>query len=537
MGIAQSVDAPGLAAPSTPTRAKAAVDVVLALLIGSAACFLYLRTLAPSVLPGDSGEFQVLARVLGNTHNTGYPIYLLLAHPFTRLPFVSVAYGVNLFSALMAAVTVVAVYGCGRLLTGRMLPALIGASALAISPTLWSQALIAEVYTTGTAFLAGTLLALLAWYTTRRSIYLFLAGLIGGLSLGVHLTVALVAPAVFVFLLISRRNTVLGWLAAILGSLLGIALYLGAFYLLDWRAPAANFIDTAIQPARSVWGLTEADLDSPEERYWFSVSGRQFQDRMFKIRILPRRILQYFTGLGVEFALPALALMGLGIAWLLSRQRALGVLFLLALAGQWIYTWTYDIWDYYVFFLTSYVLLALILTAGAGALEGIVQRTLVRRSWLQATGAVLVAIILLQLVIWPNLTPRLADVAARRVPAFPFDGYPAERFNLGGLYNRVMATVDEFPQDAIVFAEWPDLYPLYYAAHIEQGRTDLTFFEQNPYNQGGDEHSTISFIDARFDSHPIYFTECLAELRAAGYKCEIEAIGPGYYHRLGKRGP
>ena len=68
---------------------------------------LYIRTLAPGVLPGDSAEFQVLAHQLGIAHCPGYPIYLLLAKLFTLLPFGEIAYRVNLFSAFMAALTVV----------------------------------------------------------------------------------------------------------------------------------------------------------------------------------------------------------------------------------------------------------------------------------------------------------------------------------------------------------------------------------------------------------------------------------------------
>jgi len=120
----------------------------------TAICFiislsLYLRTLTPGLLHGDSGEFQTLAYLLGHTHPTGYPVYLVLAKLATLLPLRDVAYRVNLFSALMAALTVAGVYLSGRLLVNYWVLALIGAMALAISPTFWSQAIIAEVYPAG----------------------------------------------------------------------------------------------------------------------------------------------------------------------------------------------------------------------------------------------------------------------------------------------------------------------------------------------------------------------------------------------------
>ena len=73
------------------------IDFALAGLVFLLGMGLYVRTLAPGVLEGDSGEFQVLASTLGIAHNTGYPIYLLIAKLLSWLPFQTVAYKVNLF--------------------------------------------------------------------------------------------------------------------------------------------------------------------------------------------------------------------------------------------------------------------------------------------------------------------------------------------------------------------------------------------------------------------------------------------------------
>jgi hypothetical protein len=83
------------------------------------------------------------------------------------------------------------------------------------------------------------------------------------------------------------------------------------------------------------------------------------------------------------------------------------------------------------------------------------------------------------------------------------------------------------------FAGWTELYPLYYAAHVVQDRQDLTFLEEKPYREGAaDENSTIQYVEARIVDHPIYFTECLPELRAAGYRCEPERLGTSLYQRV-----
>ena len=80
---------------------------------------LYLGTLAPTVLPYDSPDLldvpmlQMQVCVLGITHPTGYPSYLLLSHLFTYLPFGDCAYRANLASAVYAALAVLAVFAAG----------------------------------------------------------------------------------------------------------------------------------------------------------------------------------------------------------------------------------------------------------------------------------------------------------------------------------------------------------------------------------------------------------------------------------------
>ena len=85
------------------------LDAVWAVISGGVAGAVYVRTLVPGLLTGDSGEFQVLAYQAGVTHTTGYPIYILFAKLFaTLVPVGSIAYRINLFSAVMGALAVAA---------------------------------------------------------------------------------------------------------------------------------------------------------------------------------------------------------------------------------------------------------------------------------------------------------------------------------------------------------------------------------------------------------------------------------------------
>ncbi len=148
----------------------------------------YLKTLCPTVYVGDSGELIAAAYTLGIAHPPGYPLYCLLGKLFTFLPFGSIAYRINLMSAFFASLTVVLVYliilkiltngptgqrvngSTGKLAnwqTGkpfaRHIPAISSSLLFAFSSTFWSQAVVAEVYTLNTFFLALSIFVLLKW--------------------------------------------------------------------------------------------------------------------------------------------------------------------------------------------------------------------------------------------------------------------------------------------------------------------------------------------------------------------------------------
>ena len=82
-----NLDGKWITMKSTPnTNAKiSSLDWLLVIAIGSLSLALYIRTLASGVLPGDSGEFQVLTHQLGIAHCPGYPVYLVIVKLFTFL--------------------------------------------------------------------------------------------------------------------------------------------------------------------------------------------------------------------------------------------------------------------------------------------------------------------------------------------------------------------------------------------------------------------------------------------------------------------
>ncbi len=211
------------------------LDVLLALALGLGSFGLYLITLAPTVLFADGGEFQFVPYILGIAHPTGYPLYLLLGWAWSHaLPIGDVAYRMNLFSALWAALAVGLSYLVALrfvrlaapdidLLTVR-LSGVIAALIFAVGETFWSQAIIAEVYSFN-AFFVALVLMLMFWvadclvngkaqrYTPPapggisplafRSLVL---ATVLGLSLTHHLTMLLLLPGILVFFWLIQRS-------------------------------------------------------------------------------------------------------------------------------------------------------------------------------------------------------------------------------------------------------------------------------------------------------------------------------------------
>ena len=135
-------------------------DVLAALVVGAGSLAVYVRTLAPGVLYGDSAEFQTLAATLGVAHPSGYALYLLLAKVFTRLPWENIAWRVNLLSAVMGALALMGLYWMIRRLGGSLSGAILGAVMVGIGRTFWSQTVMAEVYTLAAATEVAVLLLL-----------------------------------------------------------------------------------------------------------------------------------------------------------------------------------------------------------------------------------------------------------------------------------------------------------------------------------------------------------------------------------------
>lgn len=351
-------------------RGRLRTGPVVGAAVGVVVSILYLLTLAPGVLryaqvTQDSPALQATVPNLGISHPTGYPTYMMLAHLFTHLPVGDAAYRVNLASTAFAVVAVVLVYITGLKLSGRALAAATGAVAFGVCQGFWSQAVIAEVYTLNAAFLALVCLALFVWRERRQDRYLLLWAFLCGLSLTHHLTSSLLIPAGLAFVLLVDRGKLTQpglWLR-------GTALFI------------AGLIPYAYLPARASARLPENMADtSTLSGFMEVVSGGSFKGWMFSFGPieLVGRFGMYLGYLIDQFPLLLLVVGASGAGYLIARDLASAALLGIIFAGTLVHALEYDVSDVYVFFVPTYLVIALCISIGIGGIMSMMEDRLGR---------------------------------------------------------------------------------------------------------------------------------------------------------------
>ncbi len=183
----------------------------------------YIRTISPTVVFWDVGEFCAAAFTLQVPHPPGAPLFLLLARLSSMIPIIpDTAVRMHILSAIGSATTCMFLYlitvrfvvmwrGVPQTTYDRIVvygTAAVGALSLTFSKTFWFNAVEAEVYGLSMMFIAGIVLLSLRWYESAHQEsgdrYLLLIAYIVGLSVGVHLLVIL--AVFFVMILFYYRH-------------------------------------------------------------------------------------------------------------------------------------------------------------------------------------------------------------------------------------------------------------------------------------------------------------------------------------------
>ena len=348
---------------------RAVIDRQAAPLLAGVITFVvYLRTMAPSVVAGDSAELQTVGYTLGIAHPTGYPLFVLLAKLFTFLPFGTVAYRVNLVSAVFGAATVYVLVRTARGLSGDDGAAIVAGLTLAFGAVFWSQAVAAEVYTLN-AFFIALMIYLMArdeeGAPERREGQRppYALWLTFGFSLTHHRTAALLAPALVTYAVLAHRRMRPASARTFLATMGLVSLPLTAYLYLPLRWPAVN----------------GGSLDWEQFRWYVLGSGYSFALRLEALWAEVGRYGFFLNLLRDQVTIPGLLLATLGVLALLVRRPRSALLTLLSGGAFALFPIAYHVPDAAVFSIPLAIVFALWLAVGLAALMSWVDRLTVRR--------------------------------------------------------------------------------------------------------------------------------------------------------------
>ncbi len=487
--------------------------LLLLVAVFAGALTLYIATLAPGLLwgGGDFATFQRMAYLLEITLSSGifgHPLWVILAHPFTRLPVRDVAWRANLASAVFAATALVLVFLAAHRLTRSSPAALLATAALAVSHTFWTYAVMAKVYSLNALLLIACIYLLLLWGEKRRDVYLWGFAFLYGLSLLNHLVMATAAAGFLAYIgLIAWRRR---WEPGLRKALLLAAL--------AWMTGAAPYLFLLIQTGTGGSALS-------------TILG--FLWGLGYVATHPQALL---LGLSVGLALflyqfPATFIVGLlGLqrlsrdagpeVWMLGLAALGNVLFLLAAtdpkAGG-------EYWWNLHYYLQTYVIFALWIAIGFSTL------------WPRMAGrkGIIAAAVLLTAV-FPILLYALAPVAARpflsNLPGFrPLPGRDNLTYVLSPWKHRETGArrfgesiLAALPPDSVLFADYSIWAIVHYLQVVEGARPDVELIQLS-----GDQVSLI----LQYRDHPNLFLADVYryyDLEGIRRYFEIQPFGPVY---------
>ena len=349
-----------------------------AVLTGAVTLAVYLATLPPTIVSGDSGEFVSAARVLGVVHPTGYPLYMLLAKLFDLLPFANPAVRVALLSALSAALSAALLAWCAATLFDSASSGIVAGTVFGLQKYTWSLAVIPEVYTLSALLIALALTLFVAWQRAPRPALLYGLALVVGLGLAHHRT-AIFFTFPLLLMALSRARPNRRTLAWMLVSLLGpLLLYL----YLPIRAAAHPAVLDA--EAHHWQGFLKHVLG---RQFYYLVFSRPMGERMEVLR-------QFLSYLVAQVSLGGVALIGIGLVSMLRSHRALALSLFCSSALLLVWNLGYYVDDVGVFFLPCWLAFGLWVGAGVDRVaQALARRAGPRLTWVSAAVAVVLALL------------------------------------------------------------------------------------------------------------------------------------------------
>jgi len=429
--------------------------------LGAVAFLLYVATLAPTVLWGDSAELQTAATVGPLLEAPrGHFLWLWLARAGSFLPIGNPAYRANLMTAAFAAAGVSLTAMCVSSAGGGKFGMAVAAAALALSHTYWLHAVQAEIYSLHSALLLCATLLFLRWARNPdRSRLLFWTFFLCGIGLFNHQLVLVAVPA---FL---------------------IAVFLQAAPPAKWRSIAVAFLALGIgllpfAAVSVVAGMPDATSAPPLE---FSLAT-------------PRRIAFTVGIYAFQFTL-LLPLARFGLASLYRRSKAVAILLGVQIVATALVVTCLNVKDQFVFHQPAYACIAILIGVGASSL---VAKRRVAAPWILA-GLAVTPLCYLAIAKVPQLRSafpmKARDLPGRTVEFFLWP--PKTGYRSAESYAR--SALDALEPDALLLADWTLAQPVLYMQEVEARRPDVTVV----MGSAGWEDQT-AFLRRQSATRPVY---------------------------------
>ncbi len=182
----------------------------------------------------DTAELQGVPYILGISHPTGFPLYVLLGYAWSHVALVdTIAWRMNVMSGVAVAVAAAAAYATARLLGVEKPIALAATLWFAVTRNIWSHASRAEAQDLAFMCSALALYAMLRWMRGASRAWCVAAFALCGFGIAAHPNALWIVPALIVGAFFARRGGVprrntrspIAGLAALCAFLAGILLY------------------------------------------------------------------------------------------------------------------------------------------------------------------------------------------------------------------------------------------------------------------------------------------------------------------------
>jgi MFS family permease len=456
-----------------------------ALAVALVAFAIYLRTMLPADAFWDTAEAQTVPHTLSIFHPTGFPTYAMLGWLWSQIPLGSVAWRMNLLSAVCLALSSgLVVLIAGHLIDERhpgvrAAAAAVAGAVFAFAAESWALAVAADVHALNTFFVALIIWLLFCWRAAewsearRPGRWLLAASLTFGIAMGDHPLVGLLAfgIAVWLFLVdpgIWRRWRLIAGCAGLL--VLGLATYL----YIPVRA--------LTPPEPPLFYARPTTL----ERMKYLVFAEQFHG-LFDFGNL-------LTTFGPKwaYAAPVLVRQYLGPGWLLVaigaatvsvRQLSAFVFLGLVVLADVIYSMNFNDGDIARYYLPTLVATAPLIGVAVAMITAYSARAAAEASRRMAgfVGRRRIAVGAGAAVLGVSLLLPLTTLVVNYQPADQSTNRDADRW--------VASVYQALPPDAVIISWWSYSTPLWYHRWVLGERPDVTIIDER--NIIDDGYSTI----------------------------------------------